>query len=159
MRTGIRTRCTLALTLAAMTTGRPPEAADPQGSVASKPEAVTTDGVPEIPASTFEELQPYQDIRSASFADWLPSGGIVFSSRIGNVTQLYRSLTPHAVPEEVTSGEEPVAGGELPSRWSRPLQPGQRRRRELPDLPPRPGVAEPRAPHRREIPQPVGAPR
>ena len=111
MRTGIRTRCTLALTLAAMTTGRPPEAADPQGSVASKPEAVTTDGVPEIPASTFEELQRYQDIRSASFADWLPSGGIVFSSRIGNVTQLYRSLTPHAVPEEVTSGEEPVAGG------------------------------------------------
>jgi dipeptidyl aminopeptidase/acylaminoacyl peptidase len=73
-----------------------------------RPPAIHTDGVPEIPAGVWEGLHRYQEIRSASFEDWHPSGGMVIASRIDEVTQLYLVAAPGAAPVRLTSGREPV---------------------------------------------------
>src|SRR2546422_1128333 len=53
----------------------------------------------------------YQDIRSASFLDWHPRGGMLVQSRIGKLTQLYHVAEPGAAPVALTSGDEPVDSG------------------------------------------------
>jgi dipeptidyl aminopeptidase/acylaminoacyl peptidase len=82
-----------------------------------RPAAIRTEGVPEIPAKLFKEVKRYQDIRSASFQDWSPDGGILVSSRMENLHQIYHVTKPGASPEKLTQGDEPAQGGRsLPDR-------------------------------------------
>src|SRR5262245_52359907 len=76
-----------------------------------RPAAITTEGVPEVPAELAATRHRYQDSRSASFADWLPDGGMLVASRIGNLHQLYTVREPAGKPEPATAGDEPVPGG------------------------------------------------
>jgi len=77
----------------------------------ARPQAVRTEGVPPVPARIASGLARYRQVEWASFSDWSPSGGIIFSSRIGNLSQLYHAGAPGASPKQLTSADEPVTGG------------------------------------------------
>ncbi|HVR76627.1 MAG TPA: S9 family peptidase [Planctomycetota bacterium] len=76
-----------------------------------RPAALRTEEVPELPDALFEELHRYQEVRSAGFDDWHPAGGVIFSSRIGNISQLYHAREPEGAPVQLTAGLEPVTHG------------------------------------------------
>ncbi len=76
-----------------------------------RPAAIRTDAVPDIPERVFEDLHRFQDVKSASFVDWHPRGGMVVASRIGSVTQLYRVVSPGTPPRPVTDAPDPVTSG------------------------------------------------
>ncbi len=76
-----------------------------------KPAAIHTDQVPTIPERIAARLDRYQNVKSASFADWRPSEGILYASRIGNVSQLYSLEKPGGSPSQITTGDDPVTSG------------------------------------------------
>lgn len=71
--------------------------------------ALVLDGVPDPSAEVRESLRPYQNIRSARFADWLPGDqGIAITTRFGNTTQVHRVAGPGGTRHQVTFYDEPV---------------------------------------------------
>ena len=81
------------------------------GQDAPKPVAIRTDGVPELSRDLLQSLKPYQEVRTASFVDWHPKGGILVASRIDNLHRLYHVPSAGAPPVRITGGEEPVTRG------------------------------------------------
>jgi len=81
------------------------------GEESPKPPAIRTDGVPELSRELLRSLKPYQEVRTASFVDWHPRGGILVSSRIDNLHRLYHVPSAGAPPVRITGGEEPVTRG------------------------------------------------
>jgi dipeptidyl aminopeptidase/acylaminoacyl peptidase len=77
---------------------------------APAPQAITTEGVPPIPAGLSARLQPYLEPRGAAFEDWGPDGSILFTRRAGNTSQLFLMRNPGERPEQLTRTEEPVSG-------------------------------------------------
>ena len=67
------------------------------------------ENVPVAPASIRESLARYQNARSASFGDWLPTGGMVIVTRFGNTNQLHVVAGPGADRSQITFYDEPVA--------------------------------------------------
>ncbi|MFZ9994268.1 MAG: S9 family peptidase [Steroidobacteraceae bacterium] len=67
------------------------------------------DQIPPVPVRIQQQLAPWLEVRSASFQDFLPGGGILISTRFGNVSQLHRVAAPLAAREQLTFGTEPVA--------------------------------------------------
>lgn len=70
--------------------------------------ALRLEGVPETPPAIAERLRQYTNVQSAAFADWIPGGGILIYSRIGETTQLFRVNRPMADPDQLTSSAERV---------------------------------------------------
>lgn len=71
---------------------------------------VILSGIPEIPASLAERFGPYQEVRSASIADWTSDGsGIYISTRFGDVAQLHRVDAPGGARRQITFFREPVS--------------------------------------------------
>ena len=68
------------------------------------------DGIPAIPAELGEELQVYQNARSAGFQDWLEDGSMLISTRFGETSQVHRVQTPGGARTQLTFFDEPVAG-------------------------------------------------
>lgn len=67
--------------------------------------------IPEIPASIGQDLNRYQNMRSAAFLDWSQdSKSIYISTRFGNVSQIHRVDFPKADRTQLTFFNEPVAG-------------------------------------------------
>jgi dipeptidyl aminopeptidase/acylaminoacyl peptidase len=66
------------------------------------------DGVPEIPARIVEKTNQYQNIRPASFADWIPGGGLVVLTTFADAPQAHRVLAPGAARRQLTFFPEPV---------------------------------------------------
>ena len=66
------------------------------------------ENVPETPAAVREALAPYLNVRSASFADWLPEGGLLVRTRLGETAQVFRVAAPGARREQLTFFGEPV---------------------------------------------------
>jgi dipeptidyl aminopeptidase/acylaminoacyl peptidase len=71
------------------------------------------DQIPPIPARITERLAPWLEVRSASFQDFLPDGGVLISTRFGNVSQLHRVAAPLAAREQLTFASEPVASARV----------------------------------------------
>jgi dipeptidyl aminopeptidase/acylaminoacyl peptidase len=72
---------------------------------------VILSGVPEVPPEISERLQPYQNTRGASFADWNRQGtGIYITTRFGNVSQLHRVDMPAGARQQLTFLNEPIRG-------------------------------------------------
>jgi dipeptidyl aminopeptidase/acylaminoacyl peptidase len=72
---------------------------------------VVLSGVPEVPPEIPARLQPYQNTRAASFADWTPDGDAIYiSTRFANVAQLHRVASPGAARYQLTFGNEPIRG-------------------------------------------------
>jgi dipeptidyl aminopeptidase/acylaminoacyl peptidase len=87
-----------------------PPADDPH-----KPAAIETRDVPPLPADLFAKLAQYQNIRSAAFRSWAPSGdGMLVTTRFGNAAQLHRVHRPEGRREQLTFFDEPATGTFLP---------------------------------------------
>ena len=71
--------------------------------------SATLENVPAIPAEVKAAVQRYQNSRSAGFADFLPGGGILISTRFGSTAQLHRIAHPMGMRSQVTFYDEPIA--------------------------------------------------
>lgn len=74
--------------------------------------AATLENVPVIPAEVKAAVQRYQNSRSANFADFLPNGGILITTRFGSTAQLHRIAQPMGMRGQLTFYDEPIAGAE-----------------------------------------------
>ena len=67
--------------------------------------------VPPIPSSIVEDLNRYQNVRSASVRDWTADGRSIFiSTRFGDVSQLHRVDMPGGARHQLTFYAEPIGG-------------------------------------------------
>jgi dipeptidyl aminopeptidase/acylaminoacyl peptidase len=68
------------------------------------------EGVGVIPSSVSEHLEQYQNIRSASFADWNASGkGLYITTNFADVAQIHHLNKAGAYREQVTFFKEPIS--------------------------------------------------
>ncbi|NNE43604.1 MAG: S9 family peptidase [Gemmatimonadetes bacterium] len=67
------------------------------------------DGIPEIPDRIKEKTAQYQNVRSASFADWAPDGGVLISTRFGETSQLHHVAEPGGARRQLTFYKDAVA--------------------------------------------------
>lgn len=75
--------------------------------------ALRVENVPETPPEVAERLNQYVNTRSASFADWLPDGGVLISTRFGDTAQLHRVDQPMGARTQLTFFEERVGGASV----------------------------------------------
>lgn len=67
--------------------------------------------VPPIPADIVDDLNRYQNVRSASFREWTEDGqGIYVSTRFGDVNQIHRVDMPGGARHQITFYDEPIGG-------------------------------------------------
>ncbi|MBZ0268776.1 prolyl oligopeptidase family serine peptidase [bacterium] len=66
------------------------------------------DGIPEIPERIVEKTQQYQNVRHATLAGWAPDGGLMISTRFGEVDQIHHVASPGAARRQITFFTEPV---------------------------------------------------
>ncbi|MDP6528603.1 MAG: alpha/beta fold hydrolase [Gemmatimonadota bacterium] len=69
------------------------------------------DGVPEIPQRIVDKTNQYMNVRSASFSDWIPGGGLLISTRFGETRQLHRVEKPGGARRQLTFFHEPAGSG------------------------------------------------
>jgi dipeptidyl aminopeptidase/acylaminoacyl peptidase len=70
------------------------------------------ENIPTIPARISQKLELYQNVRAASFRDWLPyDNGILIATRFGEAYQLHIVEVPKGVRQQLTFFREPVSGG------------------------------------------------
>lgn len=69
---------------------------------------VVSENVPEVPAALRQRLARYQNTRGASFAGWLPDGGILVGTRFADTNQVHRVAAPGAAREQLSFEAEPV---------------------------------------------------
>lgn len=70
--------------------------------------ALRVENVPETPPEVSERLRQYVNTRSAAFADWLPDGGVLISTRFGDTVQLHRVDRPLGARTQLTFFDERV---------------------------------------------------
>jgi dipeptidyl aminopeptidase/acylaminoacyl peptidase len=69
----------------------------------SVPDSIAADGVPPIPAALVRELNRYQNIRSASFQDWVPGRrALLILTRFENTNQVHRVAFPGGARTQLT---------------------------------------------------------
>jgi Tol biopolymer transport system component/acetyl esterase/lipase len=67
------------------------------------------ENIPEVPFSVITRLQAYQNVRAASFRDWLPQdGGILIRTRFGESSQIHAVESPGGMRRQITFFDEPV---------------------------------------------------
>ncbi|MGH8286424.1 MAG: prolyl oligopeptidase family serine peptidase, partial [Steroidobacteraceae bacterium] len=59
-------------------------------------------------------LRRYLDARAATFLDWLPDGGMLISTRFGDVAQVHRVAAPLGDREQLTFHDEPIVTARAP---------------------------------------------
>jgi len=70
------------------------------------------ENIPDIPNTLIEELSPYQNVRSASFRDWLPGEqGMLISTRFEDARQIHRVEMPKGTRQQLTYFTEPIGYG------------------------------------------------
>jgi dipeptidyl aminopeptidase/acylaminoacyl peptidase len=75
--------------------------------------ALIVENVPETPPDVSERLRQYVNTRSAFFADWLPSGGVLIITRFGDTAQLHAIDQPMGTRRQLTFFDERVAGASV----------------------------------------------
>ncbi len=75
--------------------------------------ALRLENVPEAPPGVSERLRQYVNTRSAAFADWLPDGGILITTRFGDTAQLHRVDMPMGARTQLTFYEERIGGASV----------------------------------------------
>jgi dienelactone hydrolase/Tol biopolymer transport system component len=95
-------------------------AAAPDGFLPT-PESIVARHVPRIPRSAIEALQPYENMRSAAFADWHPrERRLLVLTRFAQAAQLHEVAMPLGDRTQLTFYDEPVTTGSY-----RPSDPSQ----------------------------------
>jgi dipeptidyl aminopeptidase/acylaminoacyl peptidase len=72
------------------------------------------EGIPPRDAQLTERLGLYRQSRQATFLDWLPDGGMLVSTRFGDVEQVHRIATPLGMREQLTFYPDPVSTAQAP---------------------------------------------
>lgn len=68
------------------------------------------DGIPDIPQRISDRMNQYQNVRSATFADWDPNGsGMLISTRFAETSQIHFVARPGAARQQLTFFKEPVS--------------------------------------------------
>jgi len=75
------------------------------------PGALTRDGVAAADPAVSASLARYQQARSAAFVDWLLDGGMLITTRFGELQQIHRLQGPLAMREQQTWAHGGVAAG------------------------------------------------
>ena len=86
-----------------------PTAPEPPDSAEAPNANLVVQGVPRIPSAVHEQLQRYQNTRSAQLLDWL-GDGVLIATRFGDTTQLHRVEEPLGMRRQITFFDEPVRG-------------------------------------------------
>ncbi len=69
------------------------------------------EGIPEIPQVIVNDLNRYQNVRSAGFQEWDEEGeGIYISTRFGDVAQIHYVAQPGGARSQITFFDEPPGG-------------------------------------------------
>ena len=67
--------------------------------------------IPAIPDAIVNDLNQFQNVRSASFRDWTENGrGVYISTRFADVNQIHRVDMPGGARQQITFYKEPVGG-------------------------------------------------
>jgi len=67
--------------------------------------------IPAIPDAIVNDLNRFQNVRSASFRDWTEDGsGVYISTRFADVNQIHRVDMPGGARQQITFYQEPVGG-------------------------------------------------
>jgi dipeptidyl aminopeptidase/acylaminoacyl peptidase len=81
------------------------------GSGQTVPDSIVADGVPAVPAELMRELGRYQNIRAASFQDWIPGRrAMLILTRFGNTNQVHRVAFAAGARTQLTFFPERVPG-------------------------------------------------
>ncbi|MBX3724986.1 MAG: S9 family peptidase [Xanthomonadales bacterium] len=96
--------------LLAATSGAPCARSEPAAPTVERQRSgnVVSEGIPAIPDELRQRLARYQNTRGASFAGWLPDGGMLIGTRFGDTNQVHRVAAPGAAREQLTFEAEPV---------------------------------------------------
>lgn len=70
----------------------------------------TSENIPPIPAELLEQLNRYQNTRSASVAGWTADGCLLVGTRFAETSQVHRVCEPLGMREQLTFYPEPLAG-------------------------------------------------
>lgn len=71
------------------------------------------ENIPEIPPEVRERLRQYQNVRSASFSDFAPDGGIYILTRFGETNQIHHVARPMGKRRQVTFYDERTGGANV----------------------------------------------
>jgi len=69
-----------------------------------------SENIPAIPAELIEQLNRYQNTRSAALAGWTKDGCLLISTRFAETAQAHRVCQPLGMREQLTFYPEPVSG-------------------------------------------------
>jgi dipeptidyl aminopeptidase/acylaminoacyl peptidase len=83
----------------------------------SVPDSIRAEGVPAIPSAIADALNRHQNIRAASFQDWLgDQRQMLITTRFANTNQVHRVAAPGAARYQLTFFDERVLGAEARPR-------------------------------------------
>jgi len=83
--------------------------AEPAPEVLPVPESISAQGVPPIPARAAEDLLPYENIRTASFADWHPKERrLLIRTRFAESPQVHEVAMPMGSRTQLTFYRDPI---------------------------------------------------
>jgi dipeptidyl aminopeptidase/acylaminoacyl peptidase len=98
--------------------------AAPDGTAQAQPQLPTPvhqergnlvlEGIPAPDPQLAERVERYLHTRQASFLDWLPDGGMLITTRFGEVDQVHRLSSALGMREELTFFPEPVTAARAP---------------------------------------------
>jgi dipeptidyl aminopeptidase/acylaminoacyl peptidase len=90
----------------------PATAAEPAPDMVRAPDSIIARHVPDIPRSSTEGLLPYENLRTAWFADWHPSERrILIRTRFGESAQLHEVAMPMGARTQLTFYKDLVTEG------------------------------------------------
>ncbi len=70
---------------------------------------IVMESIPEVPEEVVDQLNRYQNVRSAAFRDWSQNGDSLYiSTRFGDVNQIHRVRKPGGAREQLTFFPEPI---------------------------------------------------
>jgi dipeptidyl aminopeptidase/acylaminoacyl peptidase len=72
------------------------------------------EGIPAPDVALAERLERYLHVRQSNFLDWLPDGGMLISTRFGDVDEAHRIAAPLGMREQLTFLAEPVTVARAP---------------------------------------------
>jgi acetyl esterase/lipase len=72
------------------------------------------EGIPAPDAALAERLERYLHARDATFLDWLPDGGMLISTRFGDVDEIHRLASPLGMREQLTFYADPINAARSP---------------------------------------------
>ncbi|MGY6588136.1 MAG: S9 family peptidase [Wenzhouxiangella sp.] len=71
------------------------------------------ENIPEIPPGIRERLRQFQNVRSASFSDFTPDGGIYILTRFGETNQIHHVADPMGKRRQITFYDERTSGASV----------------------------------------------